>query len=129
MDPRKSFQSGICMPILLKRIYEKSSSEDGKRVLVERLWPRGLKKEEAKIDEWLREVAPSTELRKWFGHDPSKWNQFKENYWKELDEKPDIVSKLTKECQEKTVTFVFAAKEQQSNNAVALKEYIEKRLK
>jgi uncharacterized protein YeaO (DUF488 family) len=117
------------MPILLKRIYEKSSSEDGKRVLVERLWPRGLKKEEAKIDEWLREVAPSTELRKWFGHDPSKWNQFKENYWKELDEKPDIVSKLTKECQEKTVTFVFAAKEQQSNNAVALKEYIEKRLK
>jgi len=77
----------------------------------------------------LREVAPSTELRKWYGHDPAKWNEFKERYWKELDKKQGVVSKLAKECRERKVTFVFAAKEQQYNNAVALKEYIEKRFK
>ena len=117
------------MPISLKRVYEKPSLKDGKRVLVERLWPRGLKKDEARIDEWLREVAPSTELRKWFGHDPAKWDEFKERYWNELDKKKDIISKLAKERLENKVTFVFAAKDQQHNNAVALKEYIENQLK
>jgi uncharacterized protein YeaO (DUF488 family) len=117
------------MPISLKRVYEKSSLKNGKRILVERLWPRGLKKDEARIDEWLREVAPSTELRKWFGHDPAKWDEFKERYWKELDKKKDIISKLAKERLENKVTFVFAAKDQQHNNAVALKEYIENQLK
>jgi uncharacterized protein YeaO (DUF488 family) len=117
------------MPISLKRVYEKASPEDGKRILVERLWPRGLKKEEARIDEWLRDLAPSNELRRWFGHVPSKWNQFKERYWKELNKNQDIVIKLAKECREKKVTFVFAAKEQQYNNAVALKEYIEGQLR
>jgi len=117
------------MPISLKRVYEKASAEDGKRILVDRLWPRGLKKEDAHIDELLRDLAPSNELRKWYGHDPAKWSQFKEKYWKELVAKKDIVSKLAKECREKKVTFVFAAKEQQYNNAAALKEYIESRLK
>jgi uncharacterized protein YeaO (DUF488 family) len=117
------------MPISLKRVYEKPGLKDGRRILVERLWPRGLKKDEAKIDEWLREVAPSTELRKWFGHDPAKWDEFKERYWKELDKKKDIISKLAKERLENKVTFVFAAKDQQHNNAVALKEYIENQLK
>ena len=117
------------MPISLKRVYEKPGLKDGKRILVERLWPRPLKKDEAKIDEWLREVAPSTELRKWFGHDPAKWDDFKERYWKELDKKKDIISKLAKERLENKVTFVFAAKDQQHNNAVALKEYIENQLK
>ena len=117
------------MPISLKRVYEKPGLKDGKRILVERLWPRDLKKDEAKIDEWLREVAPSTELRKWFGHDPAKWDEFKERYWKELDKKKDIISKLAKERLENKVTFVFAAKDQQHNNAVALKEYIENQLK
>ena len=98
------------MPISLKRVYEKPGLKDGKRILVERFWPRGLKKDEAKIDEWLREVAPSTELRKWFGHDPAKWDEFKERYWKELDKKKDIISKLAKERLENKVTFVFAAK-------------------
>ena len=88
-----------------------------------------MKKDEAKIDEWLREVAPSTELRKWFGHDPAKWDEFKERYWKELDKKNDIISKLAKERRGNKVTFVFAAKDQQHNNAVALKEYIENQLK
>jgi uncharacterized protein YeaO (DUF488 family) len=113
----------------LKRVYEKPSPNDGKRVLVERLWPRGLKKEDAKVDDWLREVAPSTELRKWFGHDVAKWDEFRQRYWKELDKRKDLVSKLARECREKKVTFVFASKEEQHNNAVALKEYIENRLK
>jgi len=115
------------MSISLKRVYE--NPNDGKRILVERLWPRGLKKNEAKIDDWLREVAPSTELRKWFGHDPAKWSEFKDRYWKELAKKQNIVSKLAKECRKKKVTFVFAAKEQKYNNAVALKEYIERQSK
>ncbi len=114
------------MPIFLKRAYEKPSAEDGKRILVERLWPRGLKKEEAKIDEWLKDVAPSTELRKWYSHDPAKWSDFKKRYWKELEAKKDVVLILAKEAKEGKVTFVFGSKEEKLNNANALKEYIEK---
>ena len=94
------------MPIRLKRAYEKPEPQDGKRILVERLWPRGLKKEEAKIDAWLKDVAPSTELRKWYAHDPAKWAQFKERYWSELDAEPEQVSALAKECKQGMVTFV-----------------------
>ena len=112
------------MAIKLKRVYEKPDPEDGKRILVERLWPRGLKKEEAKIDAWLKDVAPSTELRKWYAHDPAKWTQFKERYWKELDDKPEQVSALAKECKQSTITFVFGSREEKLNNAAALKEYI-----
>lgn len=117
------------MPASLKRVYEKPSPNDGKRILVERLWPRGLKKEDAKVDEWLREIAPSTKLREWFGHDPEKWSEFEERYWKELKKKEEIVSKLVKEIKGKQITFVFAAKEEKHNNAVAIKEYIERRVK
>ena len=117
------------MPILLKRAYDKPAPEDGKRVLVERLWPRGLKKEEAKIDEWLKDVAPSAELRKWYSHDPAKWAEFKKRYWKELETKNEAVSKLAKESKESQVTFVFGSKEQRLNNAAALKEYIELKFK
>ncbi len=117
------------MPILLKRAYEKPLPEDGKRILVERLWPRGLKKENAKIDEWLKELAPSTELRKWYSHDPAKWVQFKEKYWNELKDKKNDLSKLSKESTKNTITFVFGSKEEKLNNAAALKEFIETRLK
>lgn len=117
------------MPVSLKRVYEKPSPSDGRRVLVERLWPRGLKKEDAKVDEWLKEIAPSTELREWFGHDPEKWNEFKRRYWRELEKKQDIVLKLAGEIREKQVTFVFAAKDEEHNNALALKEYIERKAK
>ncbi len=110
----------------MKRAYEKAAADDGKRILVEQLWPRGLTKSEARIDEWAREMAPSTELRKWYGHDPSKWEEFKKLYWKELDGKRDFVSTLAKTCQRQKVTFVFASKEEKLNNAVALKEYIER---
>jgi len=113
------------MPIFLKRVYEKPSDEDGKRILVERLWPRGLKKEKGKIDEWLKDVAPSTELREWYSHDPAKWPEFKKRYLKELEAKKDFVLKLAKEAKESKVTFVFGSKEEKLNNANALKEYIE----
>lgn len=115
------------MTILLKRAYEAPSSSDGKRILVERLWPRGLRKDEARIDEWLKEVAPSSELRKWYSHDQAKWLEFKRRYWIELSAKQDVVLKLAREVTEGKVTFVFGSKEEKFNNATALKEYIETR--
>jgi len=117
------------MPIFLKRAYKKSKADDGKRILVERLWPRGLKKEDAKIDEWLKEVAPSTKLRKWYGHDPAKWAKFKEKYWKELEDKEALLSRLGIESRRGNITFVFGSKEEKLNNAAALKEYIETKCK
>jgi uncharacterized protein YeaO (DUF488 family) len=117
------------MPIQLKRVYEPTSPEDGKRILVERLWPRGLTKERAKIDLWLKDVAPSAELRKWYSHDSQKWTEFKERYWRELDAKHGAVAKLAKECRENKVTFVFGSKEEKLNSANVLKEYIEARFK
>ncbi len=113
----------------MKRAYEKPSHEDGKRILVERLWPRGLKKEDAKIDEWVKELAPSTELRKWYSHDPAKWTQFKQKYWNELGNKKESLLKLAKEASKGNITFVFGSKEEKLNNAAALKEYIETKLK
>lgn len=113
------------MSIKVKRVYARPSPSDGKRVLVDRLWPRGLTKEQARIDLWLRDLAPSTELRNWYGHDPAKWTEFKKRYWKELNKNSSLVSKLADECRRSTVTFVFSSKEEKLNNAVALKEYIE----
>ena len=105
------------MGILLKRVYDLPSVEDGKRVLVDRLWPRGLKKANARVDEWAKNVAPSNELRRWFGHDPDKWAEFKLRYWKELDTKRGAVENLARECGEKRVTFVFGSRETKFNNA------------
>jgi len=113
------------MPIALKRAYEEPTVEDGKRILVERLWPRGLKKEKAKIDEWIREVAPSIQLRKWYNHDPAKWGEFKKRYWRELEAKKGLVEKLANECKKENMTFIFASKKEHLNNAAALKEYVE----
>lgn len=113
------------MTILLKRAYEKPDSSDGKRILVERLWPRGLRKEDAKIDEWLKDIAPSPQLRKWYSHDPQKWAEFKKRYWSELDEKKDVVRKLEVESIGLKVTFLFGSKETKLNSATALKEYLE----
>jgi len=117
------------MPIFLKRAYAKAVPEDGKRILVERLWPRGLKKEDAKIDEWLKELAPSTELRKWYGHEPSKWKEFREKYWMELMDKKAELSRLSKESSQHSITFVFGSKEEKLNTAAALKAYIETKIK
>jgi uncharacterized protein YeaO (DUF488 family) len=111
-----------------KRAYEQPGSQDGKRVLVDRVWPRGVRKEEAHIDEWLKEVAPSNSLRKWFGHDPEKWEEFKKRYFRELEENPEPLERLGKLVREGRVTLVFGAKNRKYNNAAALKEYLEEKL-
>jgi uncharacterized protein YeaO (DUF488 family) len=109
----------------VRRIYETASSDDGMRILVDRLWPRGVKKSNVKIDEWLKEIAPSSELRKWFAHDPSRWQLFKKKYALELREQADLVRRLRKESEKNTVTLLYSAKDIEHNNAVALKEIIE----
>ncbi len=113
------------MSIRIKRVYEPPAVEDGFRVLIDHLWPRGVQKEAAAVDEWLKEIAPSTGLRKWFSHDPEKWKEFKRRYFSELDEKREAVAKLAEKAEMKTVTLVFSSKEERFNNAVALKEYLE----
>jgi uncharacterized protein YeaO (DUF488 family) len=109
----------------IKRVYDSPSKEDGKRILVDRLWPRGITKDKASIDEWLKDIAPSNELRRWFSHDPSKWNEFKKRYRKELQNKPALLEQVKKEVKIKNVTFVFSARDTRYNNAVALKEILE----
>jgi uncharacterized protein YeaO (DUF488 family) len=111
--------------IKLKRAYEKPSRDDGLRVLVERLWPRGLTKERAAVDLWLKEVAPSPELRKWFGHDPARWEQFQKRYWRELEEKEEAVRLLKQKGKRGAVTLVYAARDEEHNGALALKEFLE----
>ncbi len=108
----------------IKRVYEKPGAEDGWRVLVDRLWPRGTKKEEAKVDLWLREIGPSDELRKWFGHDPAKCTEFKRRYFKELDTKDALLRQIEDRLKEGTVTLVYAAKYEECNNATVIREYI-----
>lgn len=100
--------------------------EDGFRILVDRLWPRGLARESAHIDLWLKEVAPSTELRKWFAHDPAKWTEFQKRYVEELGGVPAEIERLAGHVRRGTVTLVYGAKDEQHNQAVVLKEYLEK---
>jgi uncharacterized protein YeaO (DUF488 family) len=113
------------LSISLKRAYEKPSGSDGYRILVERLWPRGLSKQDAKVDLWAKDAAPSTELRRWFDHDPDKWAEFKRRYFEELGERREALEPILERTREDTVTFVFASRETRFNNAVALKEYLE----
>ena len=110
--------------ISLKRVYDTPSETDGLRVLVERLWPRGLSKDRAAIQHWLKEIAPSPELRRWYGHRPERWNEFQTRYHAELDANTDAVGALMALCAEGAVTFVFAAKDTERNGAVALKRYL-----
>ena len=113
--------------IVLKRIYDKTGEKDGYRILIDRLWPRGVSKDEAKINLWLKEVAPSNELRKWFSHDTKKWDDFKTKYKKELKENLEIVRKIKQiDKEEKIVTLLYSAKDEKHNNAVVLKEYLQK---
>ena len=108
-----------------KRIYAPPSPDDGLRLLVDRVWPRGLKKADAALDRWLREVAPSTELRRWFGHDPARWQEFCRRYAAELDQHPAEVAFLRDAGRTQTVTLLFGARDERHNNAVALKAYLE----
>ena len=112
--------------IKLKRAYEAASADDGLRILVERLWPRGVSKQKAQIDLWLKNLAPSTELRKWYGHEPARWPQFCKRYLAELEAMYDVVALLKYVTQEKTVTFVYAASDQERNSALVLKELLER---
>lgn len=112
--------------IKLKRVYEAPSPEDGLRVLVDRLWPRGLTKERAAVDVWAKDLAPSTELRKWFGHDPGKWSEFQTRYRKELHEKKDALHELEQQAKGKAVTLVYGARDEQHNEAVVLKKILER---
>lgn len=116
------------LKIQLKRAYETPAPSDGFRILVDRIWPRGLSKERAAVDEWVQEVAPSTELRKWFGHEPAKWEGFKKKYFSELDGRPDALEPVLEACSRGTVTLLFSAKDSEHNNAVALQEYLEKHM-
>ena len=112
--------------IRLKRAYNAAKDDDGCRILVDRMWPRGISKDKAKIDYWAKQIAPSDELRKWYGHDPAKWERFKEQYFKELDANPEALNELMVYiCQQETATFVFSSKEEEFNNAAALKEYVD----
>jgi len=111
--------------IKLKRAYEPPEKADGARILVDRLWPRGVSKTSARIDLWVKEIAPSDALRKWFGHDPTKWSEFRKRYARELARRPEPVAQLKQYTDEQIVTLVYGAKDERRNNAVALKEYIE----
>ena len=112
--------------IRLKRVYEAPAPEDGLRILVDRLWPRGLKKEEARIDHWMKDVAPSAELRRWFGHDPARWDEFRRRYAVELKANPTALDDLRAHLRGRgAATLLFAAHDETHNNAVALKEILE----
>ena len=114
--------------IKVKRVYEAASEDDGVRILVDRLWPRGLSKSKLRINLWLREAAPSNELRRWFGHKPERWREFKKRYFAELDEKKELIEHIKNlERENRVITLLYAAKDPKHNNAVALKEYLESR--
>ncbi|HWQ49877.1 MAG TPA: DUF488 domain-containing protein [Methanosarcina sp.] len=115
--------------IRVKRVYKQPSDQDGFRILVDRLWPRGLKKSEARLDLWIKEIAPEDRLRKWFSHDPEKWEEFRKCYLKELEQKEEYIQKLLGKARESDLTLLYAAKDEIFNNATVLKEYLESRLK
>ena len=112
------------MTIDLKRVYEAPAKEDGSRILVDRLWPRGLTRKKAHLDLWLKEIAPSTELRKWFAHDPTKWAEFKTRYKAELKDKPEQMALLKKEAAKGRATLLYGAKDEQRNEAIVLQQLL-----
>jgi len=112
------------LDLQVKRVYDPAAREDGLRVLVDRLWPRGLEKEQAAVDRWMRDLAPSTELRRWFGHDPGRWNAFRERYARELQTQKALLDDLRSLARQGRVTLLFGAHDEAHNNAVALREIL-----
>jgi len=112
------------MDIRVKRIYDHTDPEDGFRILVDRLWPRGLSKQDARVDSWMKSIAPSNELRKWYNHDPEKWTEFKERYYTELAENSEAITELLAHIKHGRVSLLYSSKEQNLNNAIALRDYI-----
>ena len=117
------------MLLKLKRVYEPDSRADGTRILVERLWPRGLSKETLRVDAWLKDVGPSTELRQWFGHDPGKWSRFRARYSRELDSRPEAWRPIVTAARRGAVTLVYSSRDTEHNNAVALKDYLRPKIR
>ncbi len=117
------------MVIKVKRIYDNPRGTDSYRILVDRLWPRGLSKDEVKIDSWQKDIAPSNSLRRWFSHDERKWNEFKDRYFEELEKNDELVRTIIDRAKEKPITLLYGAKEAKFNNAMALKEYLEEKIK
>jgi uncharacterized protein YeaO (DUF488 family) len=115
-----------CADVRIKRVYEPRSEQDGKRILVDRLWPRGLTKEKAAIDLWLKDIAPSTELRKWFGHVPNRWKEFQKRYRDELKKNADSLSVLRRQVESGPVTLLFGAKDEEHNEAVVLQSILKR---
>jgi len=115
------------MKIEIKRVYDEPEKEDGFRILVDRLWPRGLTKKKAKVDLWLKEIAPTTELRKWFAHDPEKWAGFKKRYLAELKENKEALLKIKEEMKNGNVTLIYAAKDEAHNEAQVLLNKLKKK--
>lgn len=114
--------------IQLKRAYDPASSTDGTRLLVERLWPRGVKKSSLKVKRWLKDVAPSTELRRWFSHDPAKWSTFRSRYFDELKVNPDSWQPIVEAANEGKVTLIYSSHDTEHNNAVALQEFLQRHM-
>jgi len=112
--------------VKLKRAYDTAARSDGHRILVDRLWPRGISRDDLRITDWIKDVAPSAELRAWFDHEPARWPEFKRRYFRELDRRCDRLAPLVEKSHAGTVTLVFGAKDAEHNNAVALKEYLER---
>ena len=115
--------------IQVKRAYEQSSKDDGERFLVERLWPRGVKKENLRVEAWLKDVAPSSELRQWFQHDPAKWDEFRRRYFRELEKHSEAWQPLLARARRGQATLVYSAHDTEHNNAIALKEFLERKIK
>ena len=115
--------------IQIKRAYERASQDDGERILVERLWPRGVKKEELRLDQWIKDIAPSTALRQWFQHDPAKWNEFRRRYFKELEHHADAWRPLLALARRGRVSLIYSAHDTEHNNAVALEEFLRARMR
>lgn len=114
--------------VMIKQVYEAYDAEDGERYLVDRLWPRGMSKEKLRMDGWIKGVAPSGNLRRWFGHELAKWEEFQQRYRSELDHNPDGWKPLVEACRRGKVTLLFAAHDREHNNAVVLMEYLEKKM-
>ena len=115
--------------IRLRRVYDDSGPDDGTRFLVERLWPRGVPKDTLHLDTWLKDVAPSPALRKWFHHDPAKWSEFQRRYFAELETQPEALKQILEATQRGSVTLLYSSRDQEHNNAVALKTFLEKKVK
>jgi len=123
--PRHTKDAEPDVPLYTKRVYQQAVPEDGYRVLVDRLWPRGVRKDRLRLDEWNKSLAPSSDLRRSFGHDPERWEAFKTAYFAELDRHPAATGALAERARNGSVTLLFAARDEVHNNAVALKEYLE----